>query len=148
MKAMKPLENRKNRGETTAYAGVRKRAADGKPVAIVEPCPIRDVLDRIGDQWSLLVLQALAVRVMRFGEINRAIGDISKQMLSRTLKRLEQDGFVKRTLFAEIPPRVEYELTELGRSFLAPLEALVAWADANHKSICNARRDYADGDTF
>ena len=95
---------------------------------------------------ALLVLQALAARLMRFGEINRAIGDISKQMLSRTLKRLEQDGFVKRTLFAEFPPRVEYELTELGRSFLAPLEALVAWADANHQSICNARRDYADGD--
>jgi DNA-binding HxlR family transcriptional regulator len=83
--------------------------------------------------------------VMRFGEINRAIGDISKQMLSRTLKRLEQDGFVKRTLFAEIPPRVEYELTELGRSFLAPLEALVVWANANHQNICNARRDYTEG---
>ena len=67
------------------------------------------MLDRIGDQWSLLVLQALAARLMRFGEINRAIGDISKQMLSRTLKRLEQDGFVKRTLFAEIPPRVAFE---------------------------------------
>ena len=91
-------------------------------------------------------LRALAARVMRFGEINHAIGDISKQMLSRTLKRLEQGGFVKRTLFAEIPPRVEYELTALGRSILAPLEALVAWADANHQSICNARRDYADGD--
>jgi len=88
---------------------------------------------------------AAGARCQRFGEINRAIGDISKQMLSRTLKRLEQDGFVKRTLFAEIPPRVEYELTELGRSFLAPLEALVAWADANHQSICNARRDYTDG---
>ena len=62
---------------------------------------------RIGDQWSLLVLRALAARVMRFGEINRAIGDISKQILSRTLKRFEQDGAVKRTLFAEIPPRVE-----------------------------------------
>ncbi len=137
---MQPLANRRN--EAAARAG----AATSVTAAIVEPCPIRDVLDRIGDQWSLLVLQSLANRVMRFGEINRAIGDISKQMLSRTLKRLEQDGFVRRTLFAEIPPRVEYELTELGRSFLAPLEALVAWADANHQSICNARRDYADGD--
>jgi DNA-binding HxlR family transcriptional regulator len=128
------------------------RPAAGEPVcaaklaAIVQPCPIRDVLDRIGDQWSLLVLQALAARVMRFGEINRAIGDISKQMLSRTLKRLEQDGFVKRTLFAEIPPRVEYELTELGRSFLTPLDALVVWANANHQNICNARRDYSEAD--
>ena len=142
---MKPMGNRKDRGQAVASAGAPKSAAAGKPAAIVEPCPIRDVLDRIGDQWSLLVLQSLATRVMRFGEIDRAIGDISKQMLSRTLKRLEQDGFVKRTLFAEIPPRVEYELTDLGHSFLAPLEALVAWADANHQSICNARRDYADG---
>jgi DNA-binding HxlR family transcriptional regulator len=72
---MKPLRNRRK------IAGIAARAADGKraaakPAAIVEPCPIRDVLDRIGDQWSLLVLQALATRIMRFGEINRAIGDI------------------------------------------------------------------------
>ena len=143
---MKPLENQRKIGELAARPASSNSVSAAKRAAIVEPCPIRDVLDRIGDQWSLLVLQALAARVMRFGEINRSIGDISKQMLSRTLKRLEQDGFVKRTLFAEIPPRVEYELTELGRSFLAPLEALVAWADANHQSICNARRDYADGD--
>jgi DNA-binding HxlR family transcriptional regulator len=132
--------------ESAVRSAAGRKASAAKPAAIVEPCPIRDVLDRIGDQWSLLVLQALAARVMRFGEINRAIGDISKQMLSRTLKRLEQDGFVRRTLFPEIPPRVEYALTDLGRSFLAPLEALVAWADANHQSICNARRDYADGE--
>jgi len=143
---MKLLENQRKIGELAARPASSNLVSAAKRAAIVEPCPIRDVLDRIGDQWSLLVLQALAARLMRFGEINRAIGDISKQMLSRTLKRLEQDGFVKRTLFAEIPPRVEYELTELGRSFLAPLEALVAWADANHQSICNARRDYADGD--
>jgi DNA-binding HxlR family transcriptional regulator len=124
----------------------RKSASIGKPAPIAQPCPIRDVLDRIGDQWSLLVLQALAARVMRFGELNREIGDISKQMLSRTLKRLEQDGFVTRTLFAEIPPRVEYELTELGRSFLAPMQALIAWADANHQRICNARRDHVEGE--
>jgi len=143
---MKPLENQRKIGELASASRELQVSFRRQARAIVEPCPIRDVLDRIGDQWSLLVLQALATRVMRFGEINRAIGDISKQMLSRTLKRLEQDGFVKRTLFAEIPPRVEYELTALGRSILAPLEALVAWADANHQSICNARRDYADGD--
>jgi len=143
---MKPLENQRKIGELAARPASSNLVSAAKRAAIVEPCPIRDVLDRIGDQWSLLVLQALAARAMRFGEINGAIGDISKQMLSRTLKRLEQDGFVKRTLFAEIPPRVEYELTALGRSILAPLEALVAWADANHQSICNARRDYADGD--
>ena len=84
MNAMKPLGNRRKPGEAAAPAGALKLASAGKPAAIVEPCPIRDVLDRIGDQWSLLVLQALAARVMRFGEINRAIGYISKQMLSRT----------------------------------------------------------------
>jgi DNA-binding HxlR family transcriptional regulator len=147
LRATEFLKNRKNAGATGMGAAAGELGCAAEPAAaIVQPCPIRDVLDRIGDQWSLLVLQALASRVMRFGEINRAIGDISKQMLSRTLKRLEQDGFVKRTLFAEIPPRVEYELTELGRSFLAPLEALVVWANANHQNICNARRDYTEGD--
>jgi DNA-binding HxlR family transcriptional regulator len=126
-----------------AFAG--KDGAVGKFASIGQACPIRDVLDRIGDQWSLLVLQTLDTRIMRFGELNREIGDISKQMLSRTLKRLEQDGFVTRTLFPEIPPRVEYQLTALGRSFLAPMQALIAWADANHQSICNARLDYAEG---
>jgi DNA-binding HxlR family transcriptional regulator len=132
--------------EMSKHVFAREAPFVRKLAPIAQPCPIRDVLDRIGDQWSLLVLQALAARVMRFGELNRAIDDISKQMLSRTLKRLEQDGFVTRTLFAEIPPRVEYELTGLGRSFLAPMQALIVWADANHQRICNARRDYANSE--
>lgn len=106
------------------------------------PCPIRDVLDRIGDQWSFLVLEALAERTLRFNELNREIGDISKQMLSRTLKRLEMDGYLRRTLFAEVPPRVEYSLTELGRSFLEPMQALVEWADTHHVQICRTRRAF------
>lgn len=107
-----------------------------------QPCPIRDVLDRIGDQWSLLILETLKGRTVRFNELMREIGDISKQMLSRTLKRLEEDGFVRRTLYPEVPLRVEYELTDLGRSFLVPMKDLVAWADANHQAICEARRHY------
>ena len=147
MRATEFLKNRKNADATGMGAAAGELGCAAKPVAaIVQPCPIRDVLDRIGDQWSLLVLQELAGRVMRFGELNRAIDDISKQMLSRTLKRLEQDGFVTRTLYPEIPPRVEYGLTELGRSFLAPLKGLIAWADANHQSICDARRDYIEAD--
>ncbi|WP_161867722.1 winged helix-turn-helix transcriptional regulator [Pseudomonas yangonensis] len=106
------------------------------------PCPIRDVLDRIGDQWSLLVLEALAGRRLRFNELGREIDDISKQMLSRTLKRLEMDGFISREVFAEVPPRVEYQLTALGVSFLQPMQALVQWADANHADICRSRRAY------
>ncbi|KVX97701.1 winged helix-turn-helix transcriptional regulator [Burkholderia ubonensis] len=116
------------------------------PVAFDQPCPIRDVLDRIGDQWSLLVLETLADGTLRFNELGRAIGDISRQMLSRTLKRLEQDGFVSRTLFAEVPPRVEYELTALGRSFLVPMRTLIQWADENHRAICDARRHARERD--
>ncbi|MFT4180841.1 MAG: helix-turn-helix domain-containing protein [Rhizobium sp.] len=110
-----------------------------KQAPILEPCPIRDVLDRIGDQWSLLVLEALGIRTMRFNELNREIGDISRQMLSRTLRRLEHDGFIQRTVYAEVPPRVEYSLTGLGRSFMEPMSTLVKWADDNHQTICNSR---------
>lgn len=114
----------------------------GEKVATAEfdqPCPIRDVLDRIGDQWSLLVLEALEAGTRRFNELRRDIDDISKQMLSRTLRKLEQDGFVRRTVYAEVPPRVEYDLTDLGLSFLGPMQQLVKWADANHRAIVDAR---------
>ena len=116
--------------------------AAGVNAAFDHPCPIRDVLDRIGDQWSFLVLESLAERTLRFNELSREIGDISKQMLSRTLKRLEMDGFVQRTIYAEVPPRVEYRLTDLGRGFLGPMQALVQWADAHHEQVCQSRRAY------
>ena len=106
-------------------------------------CPIRDVLDRVGDQWTLLTLEALDGRVLRFGELSRVIADISRQMLSRTLRRMEEDGFVTRTVYAEVPPRVEYELTDLGRSLLMTMKPLVAWADANHAQIRAARQQFA-----
>jgi DNA-binding HxlR family transcriptional regulator len=105
-----------------------------------QPCPIRDVLDRIGDQWSLLVLEALGRKTMRFNELGREIDDISRQMLARTLRRLEEDGYLSRTIFAEVPPRVEYTLTSLGRSFLDPLRILTQWADENHGAICKSRK--------
>ncbi|MDF0601239.1 helix-turn-helix domain-containing protein [Psychromarinibacter sp. C21-152] len=114
------------------------------PFVFEQPCPIRDVLDRIGDQWSLLVLQVLEHGTMRFSAIHRAIGDISKQMLSKTLKHLEEDGFIRRTLYPEVPPRVEYDLTDLGRSFLVPMKQLTLWADENHRAICEAREKHAD----
>ncbi|MFV0292696.1 MAG: winged helix-turn-helix transcriptional regulator [Paracoccus sp. (in: a-proteobacteria)] len=105
-------------------------------------CPIRDVLDRLGDQWSFLVLDALAGGTRRFNELLRMIGDISKQMLSRTLRRLEEDGFVTRTIHAEVPPRVEYTLTGLGKSILGPVDALVKWAEAHHDLIRASRAAY------
>ncbi|UVD60468.1 helix-turn-helix transcriptional regulator (plasmid) [Rhizobium sp. Pop5] len=103
-------------------------------------CPVRGVLDRIGDQWSLLTLEALEDGKKRFNELLREIGDISKQMLSKTLRHLEQDGFVTRTVYPEVPPRVEYELTEMGRSFLIPMKALIGWAERNHPQIMSARQ--------
>lgn len=116
-------------------------------IVLEQPCPIRDVLDRIGDQWSLLILEALAPGTRRFNALMREIGDISKQMLSRTLKQLEQDGFITRTLYPEVPPRVEYTLTPLGRSFLEPMQQLVAWADMHHRTIVAARLHYQAAQT-
>jgi len=105
-------------------------------------CPIREVLDRIGDQWSLLVLAALEPETLRFNVLLRRIGDVSKQMLSRTLRRLEEDGFVERTVYAEVPPKVEYRLTDLGRSFLEPMRALIHWADMHQPAVEAARAAY------
>ena len=107
-----------------------------------EPCPIRNVLDRIGDQWSLLVLAALSHGTRRFNELRREIEGVSQHMLSRTLKRLEQDGLVSRTVFPTIPPRVDYALTPLGQSFWERMRHLVEWADANHDAVREARRRY------
>lgn len=116
-------------------------------IVLEQPCPIRDVLDRIGDQWSLLILEALAPGTLRFNALMREIGDISKQMLSRTLKQLEQDGFITRTLYPEVPLRVEYALTPLGHSFLEPMQQLVAWADTHHRTIVAARLQYQTAQT-
>lgn len=109
-----------------------------------QPCPIRDVLDRISDQWSLLILEALENKTLRFNELLREINDISKQMLSKTLKRLEQDGYIMRTIYPQVPLRVEYTLTELGKSLLLPMQGLIAWADHHHRNVCEARKMYND----
>lgn len=113
-------------------------------LAEARDCPIRDVLDRIGDEWSLLVLGTLAKGTLRFNELKREIGDVSQHMLSRTLKHLDEDGLVSRKLFPVIPPRVDYALTPLGQSFLEPLQVLIAWADQNHTLIKSARRIYQE----
>ena len=106
-------------------------------------CPIRDVLDRIGDRWSMLVLFKLeAGGTLRFSSLNALIPDVSKRMLATTLRRLEQDGLVLRTVLPTKPPRVDYALTDLGRSFLAPMQGLVAWAQANQALVHAARAAY------
>lgn len=109
-----------------------------------ERCPIRDVLERLGDRWSMLVLSVLHGQQgsMRFSLLKREIGDISQRMLAQTLRRLEQDGLVSRTAHATVPPRVDYELTPLGHSFLLPMGELLAWAERNQDQVRAARQAY------
>jgi DNA-binding HxlR family transcriptional regulator len=107
-------------------------------------CPSRAVLDRIGDRWTVLVVGSLSGGVMRFSELGRRIDGISQKMLTQTLRGLERDGLVTRTVHAEVPPRVEYELTSTGRTLIAPLAALDAWARAHMPAIEDARRRYDD----
>jgi DNA-binding HxlR family transcriptional regulator len=106
-------------------------------------CPVRDVLDRIGDRWTVLVLTELAGGTRRFSELRRSIPDISQRMLSQTVRHLEADGLVSRTVFPTVPPRVDYALTDLGRSLMVPLGALVEWAGANHPRIRRSREAMA-----
>jgi DNA-binding HxlR family transcriptional regulator len=105
-------------------------------------CPVRDVLDRVGDQWSTLILITLDEDGRRFMELQRALPDISRRVLAQTLRRLEEDGFVSRTVHATVPPRVDYALTPLGRSLMDPIRALVSWAAENHDTIRAARQAY------
>ena len=107
-----------------------------------QKCPVRDVLDCIGDRWSLLALIALARGTLRFTEVKRAIGDISQRMLAQTLRQLEQDGYVARKVYPVIPPKVEYRLTTLGECLLKRVEPLVAWAEENHSQVRKARKAY------
>jgi DNA-binding HxlR family transcriptional regulator len=103
---------------------------------------IRDVLSRVGDKWSLLVVGLLHDRPLRFTELQRRVDGISHRMLTQTLRNLERDGLVSRRAYPEIPPRVEYAATELGRSLAEPVLGLVGWAAANHEEITAARETY------
>lgn len=103
---------------------------------------ISGILSRIGDKWTVLVVQLLGEGPMRFSELRRSLGSISQKMLTTTLRALERDGFVTRTVYPTIPPRVDYELTDLGRELLVPVRALGEWARANMDRIDAARRDF------
>ena len=98
-------------------------------------CPVRDVLDRIGDKWSILMIMTLAMRPQRFSELHRAIRGISKRMLTQTLRDLERDGLITRHVFPTTPPSVEYRLATLGQSLLEPMANLVDWADRSCADI-------------
>lgn len=101
-----------------------------------------DILNRIGDKWSVMIVGYLKRKTMRFNELRHAIGGISQRMLTLTLRNLERDGLVTRTVFPEIPPRVEYQLTDLGRTLTEPLDALWNWAAQHQHDVNNARAAY------
>jgi len=92
-------------------------------------CPSRTILDRIGDRWTVLVVGSLTAGPMRFSELSRRIDGVSQKMLTQTLRGLERDGLVTRTVYPEVPPRVEYSLTPLGRELIPVLEGLHAWGE-------------------
>lgn len=105
-----------------------------------EDCPFRTVMNRFGDKWSLLIIVTLNENGrMRYSELLKSIGDISEKMLTVTLRILEEDGFVARTIYPEIPPRVEYDLTELGKSLSPLVENLAQWTIAHLHEIIKAR---------
>lgn len=105
-------------------------------------CPIRNVLSRVGDKWSLLVLHTLEQNAepVRFNALQRALPDISQKVLTTTLRTLEEDGFVVRTVYAEVPPRVDYQLTERAQSFMQACAPMLQWAVANLEDIVADRK--------
>lgn len=106
-------------------------------------CPIRNILARMSDKWSLLVIYTLTqAEKMRFGDIRRAIPDISQKMLTVTLRTLEEDGFVTRTIYPEVPPRVEYGLTKRAHSLFPHIQSLIVWAKENMMDIIDDRKRY------
>jgi DNA-binding HxlR family transcriptional regulator len=110
---------------------------------VPEDCrAVSEVLARVGDKWTVLVVSTLGDGPKRFNELRRALGSISQRMLTLTVRGLERDGLVTRTVFPTNPPRVDYELTDLGRSLLDPVSALGAWARLNRSAIQDARQRF------
>ncbi|MFD5476001.1 winged helix-turn-helix transcriptional regulator [Streptomyces hawaiiensis] len=107
-----------------------------------EDCQVRQILDRIADKWSLLVIALLENRRLRFTELRREIDGVSQRMLTVTLRSLERDGLVKRTVHPVVPPRVEYELTSLGRTLHTTIQSLVTWTEEHQEEIAQARTAY------
>ncbi len=105
-------------------------------------CPTRQVLDHVAGKWTGLVIGRLEDGTLRFSELRRQIGGISQKMLTQTLRGLERDGLVQRTVFAQVPPRVEYELTPLGRSLAAAISVIREWTEGNFDDVLEARKRY------
>ena len=105
---------------------------------------VAETLDRIGDKWTVLVVGALEQGPLRYNEIRRVVDGISQRMLTLTLKGLERDGLVNRTMYPTIPPRVDYELTELGRKLMVPLQSLHDWAVKHRPAMLAARKKFVE----
>ncbi len=131
---------------TEAHGGNRLLAHDEDPaptrVELTQTCEIRDLLDRLADKWSLLVVELLGEGTQRFSQLRREIDGISQRMLTLTLRRLERDGLVRRTVHAVVPPRVDYDLTPLGVTLLEAVEPLVRWTRDHRDEIAASREDY------
>jgi DNA-binding HxlR family transcriptional regulator len=140
-------------GTSTSPGSSKVTDPDGSSVAecgcsdsfqwdVREGCEVRQILDRIADKWSLLVISLLEQRSMRFNELRRKIDGISQRMLTVTVRNLERDGLVCRTVHAEIPPRVEYHLTPLGCTLLDIIQPLVHWTEEHQHEIAHARAEF------
>ena len=105
-------------------------------------CPTRQVLDRVADKWSVLVVRRLSDGTRRFAELRRSVDGISPKMLTNTLRGMERDGIVTRRIYASVPPKVEYSLTPLGRSLCALVEGICGWAESNIEKVQEARAAY------
>ena len=105
-------------------------------------CPTRVLLDRIGDKWTVLVVISLSGGTLRFSELRERVGGVAAKVLTQTLRALERDGIIRRTVYAEVPPRVEYSLTALGRSLVEPIGVLQDWAEGHVGRVLQAREHY------
>ena len=126
---------------TGEVKGKRVAMVCGVPMD-VENCPVRDVMDNIGGKWNSLMILSLADGPLRFSQLRRLIPDISQRMLTQTLRDLQRDGYIHRTVYPTQPPSVEYALTDLGSGLLEPVRALAEWTLANAEKIEAARRAY------
>lgn len=124
---------------------MRKKEETG---SIIEMCPIRNVIARFGNKWALLTVLTIGEQgVVRFNELSRLIPDVSSRVLSSTLRTLEADGFVDRKAYATVPPKVEYRLTEVGKSLLPLIHQLTEWAQANMKKVMDHRQEFETSHT-
>lgn len=121
---------------------MRKKEEKG---SIIEMCPVRNVIARFGNKWALLTVLIIGEQgVVRFNELSRLIPDVSSRVLSSTLRTLEADGFIDRKVYAVVPPKVEYRLTEVGKLLLPLIQQLTEWAQTNMKRVMNHRKEFEE----